>query len=156
MDEQQRLAEQISAAAQRRQLRIAVAESLTGGLVASRLAAAPQASEWFRGAVVAYASDVKHDLLQVPPGPVVSETAAAAMATRTAALLGADVCLAITGVGGPEPQDDQPPGTVWLAVRQGDRHRTELRRIDGDNDPAAICADACTDALRLLVNSVQG
>jgi nicotinamide-nucleotide amidase len=155
VDEQEQVAEQIAATAQRRRLRVAVAESLTGGLVASRLAAAPDASSWFRGAVVAYASDVKHNLLRVPAGPVVSETAAATMAASVSTLLGADVALAVTGVGGPEPQDDEPPGTVWLAVHHGHQQRTELRRIGGDNDPAAICANACTDALRLLLESLD-
>ena len=57
-------------------LTLAVAESLTGGLVASRLVAVPGASEWFRGGIVSYASEVKFDLLDVPEGPVVSEAAA--------------------------------------------------------------------------------
>jgi len=61
-------------------LNVAVAESLTGGMVASALAEAPGSSNWFRGGVVAYASDVKHELLTVPPGPVVNAQAAAAMA----------------------------------------------------------------------------
>ncbi|HEY8544785.1 MAG TPA: CinA family nicotinamide mononucleotide deamidase-related protein, partial [Acidimicrobiales bacterium] len=68
---------------------LAVAESLTGGLVAARLVNVPGASGWFRGGVVAYASDVKYDLLDVPEGPVVSEEAAAAMATGVRARLGA-------------------------------------------------------------------
>jgi nicotinamide-nucleotide amidase len=63
-------------------LSVAVAESLTGGMVASALAEAPGSSTWFRGAVVAYASEVKHQLqlLNMPPGPVVSAEAAATMA----------------------------------------------------------------------------
>ncbi|MFY9805721.1 MAG: CinA family protein, partial [Pseudonocardiaceae bacterium] len=61
-------------------LKVAVAESLTGGLVANALAEAPGSSRWFRGALVAYASEVKHELLNVPPGPVVTGPAAAAMA----------------------------------------------------------------------------
>jgi nicotinamide-nucleotide amidase len=153
MDEQQHLAEQIAAAAQRQQIHIAAAESLTGGLVATRLAAAPDASDWFCGAVVAYARSVKHDLLQVPAGPVVSEAAAAAMATNVAVLLDAQVSVAVTGVGGPRAQDDQPPGTVWLAVFRGDRAQTQLHNLDG-GDPAAICHQACTAALRLLAATV--
>ncbi|HEU5007289.1 MAG TPA: CinA family protein [Jatrophihabitantaceae bacterium] len=154
MDEQHDLANRIAAAAQRQEVHLAVAESLTGGLVASRLAAAPDASTWFRGAVVAYAREVKHELLQVPAGPVVSEAAAAAMATSVAALLGAQVSLAVTGVGGPGTQDDQAPGTVWLAVYRGDRPHTHLHRFEDDGDPAAICQQACAAALRLLADTL--
>jgi nicotinamide-nucleotide amidase len=93
---------------------LAVAESLTGGMVASRLVAVPGASEWFRGGVVSYASEVKHEVLGVPEGPVVSEAAAIAMADGVRRLLGADVGLATTGVAGPTEMEGQPPGTVWL------------------------------------------
>jgi nicotinamide-nucleotide amidase len=155
MDDQQQLAEQVSAAAQRQRLSVAVAESLTGGLVSSRLAAATQASNWFRGAIVAYASEVKHELLSVPAGPVVSAAAAEAMAAGVAALLGADVAVSLTGVGGPEPQDDQPPGTVWIGLDLRGRRQSHLKIVDGD-DPTAICACACTEALRLLAAELHG
>jgi nicotinamide-nucleotide amidase len=115
-------------------LTLAVAESLTGGLVASRLVAVPGASEWFRGGIVSYASDVKHDLLDVPPGPVVSEAAAMAMAANVRRLLGADVGLATTGVAGPAEQDGQPPGTVWLGSAIGDDVSATLVHLPGDRD----------------------
>jgi nicotinamide-nucleotide amidase len=102
-----------------RGLTLAVAESLTGGLVSARLVNVPGASGWFRGGVVTYASDLKRSLLDVPPGPVVSEEAAAAMATGVRRVMEADVGLAVTGVAGPDPQDGQPPGTVFLAVAMG-------------------------------------
>ena len=63
---------------------LAVAESLTGGMLASTLARASGASQWFRGGVVAYSSVVKCNLLNVPGGPVVSQAAATAMATAAA------------------------------------------------------------------------
>ena len=67
-----------------RGLSFGVAESLTGGLIASRLVNVPGASAWFRGGVVAYDSQVKYDVLGVPAGPVVTESAAAAMAEGAA------------------------------------------------------------------------
>ena len=67
-----------------RGLTLAVAESVTGGLIASRLVGVAGASKWFRGGVVSYASEVKFDLLNVPVGPVVSGEAAEAMADRRA------------------------------------------------------------------------
>jgi PncC family amidohydrolase len=95
---------------------LGVAESLTGGLIAARLTAVPGASEWFRGGVVSYAAEVKHDLLGVPDGPVVTAAAAGAMASGAARRLGATVGLAVTGVAGPTEQEGQPVGTVWVGL----------------------------------------
>lgn len=100
----------------KRGLTLALAESVTGGLVSGRLTQIVGASDVFRGAVVSYASDVKHDVLHVSPGPVVSETAAAQMAQGAKDLLSADVGLALTGVAGPDLQDGQPVGTLCVAV----------------------------------------
>ncbi|MEX2294636.1 MAG: competence/damage-inducible protein A [Acidimicrobiales bacterium] len=117
-----------------RGLTVAVAESLTGGLVAARMVAIPGASDWFRGGVVAYASDVKHSILEVPDGPVVSEAAAMAMADGVRRLLGADVGLSTTGVAGPTEQEGQPPGTVWLGLAIGDDVDAIQIRLPGDRD----------------------
>lgn len=95
---------------------LAVAESLTGGLIASRLTSVPGGSAWFRGGVVSYASDVKYNVLDVPEGPVVSSEAACAMANGVRRLLGADIGLAVTGVAGPTRQEDQPVGLVHAAI----------------------------------------
>ncbi|MGH9096141.1 MAG: CinA family nicotinamide mononucleotide deamidase-related protein, partial [Acidimicrobiales bacterium] len=97
-------------------LTLGLAESLTGGLASSRLVNVPGASRWFRGSVVSYASEIKFDILDVPEGPVVSEAAAIAMAEGARRVLGADVGLSITGVAGPDHQDDQPPGTVFVGL----------------------------------------
>ncbi len=99
-----------------RHLTLGLAESLTGGLVASRLVAVAGASAWFRGSVVSYASDVKHTVLGVPEGPVVTEPAARAMAEGARRVLGADVGLALTGVAGPDPQEGVAPGTVMVGL----------------------------------------
>jgi nicotinamide-nucleotide amidase len=117
-----------------RGLTLAVAESVTGGLVAARLTAVAGASGWFKGGVVSYDSDVKHDVLGVPPGPVVSREAATAMAEGVAKLLGADVGLAVTGVAGPTEQEDQPIGTVWLGLSmQGMAEAVEVH-LPGDRE----------------------
>jgi nicotinamide-nucleotide amidase len=114
-------------------LTLAVAESLTGGLMASRLTDVAGVSNVFRGGVVSYASEVKFDLLEVPEGPVVSAAAAEAMATGVRRLLGADVGLAVTGVAGPAEQDGQPVGTVFIGLAIGDHppEHTQLR-LPGD------------------------
>ncbi|MFP4513969.1 MAG: competence/damage-inducible protein A [Acidimicrobiales bacterium] len=115
-----------------RGLTLAVAESVTGGLIASRITNVPGASKVFRGGVVAYASAVKFDLLDVPEGPVVSAEAAEAMATGVRRRLGADVGLAVTGVAGPEPQEDQRPGTVFFGLAFGDGVESRQVRMPGD------------------------
>jgi nicotinamide-nucleotide amidase len=97
-------------------LTLGLAESLTGGMIASRICDVPGASAAFRGALVAYAGDLKFGMLGVPEGPVVSEEAARAMAEGACRLLGTDCSLAVTGVAGPDPQDGHPPGTVWSAT----------------------------------------
>jgi len=135
-------------------LTVAVAESLTGGMLASALAEAAESSKWFRGAIVAYASDVKHQLLGVPPGPVVSAQAAEAMAAGVRRLLQADVAIALTGAGGPDGQDGQPPGTVFFGLSDGGESQVEHRYFDHD-DPAQVCADAVTEALALLYDFLR-
>jgi nicotinamide-nucleotide amidase len=97
-------------------LTLAIAESLTGGLVSGRLTAIPGASDVFRGAIVSYASEVKYDLLEVSSGPVVNEPAAIEMAEGVQRLLGADVGLSLTGVAGPDEQDGIPVGTVCIGM----------------------------------------
>ena len=97
-------------------LRMATAESLTGGMVGSRLTDVPGSSRAFVGSVVAYDGDVKRSLLGVPDGPVVGEAAVTAMAANVCGVLGADVSVAVTGVAGPGPQEGEESGTVWMAT----------------------------------------
>ncbi len=99
-----------------KQVTLAVAESLTGGLISSRLTEVPGGSGWFRGGVVSYASDVKFNVLDVPEGPVVSADAARAMANGVRRLLGSDIGVAVTGVAGPASQEGQPIGVVHAAI----------------------------------------
>lgn len=100
---------------------VAVAESLTGGLVTGALTAVPGASVVVRGGVVAYATQVKASVLGVPAGLLertgpVDPQVAAAMADGVRRLLGASWGLATTGVAGPGPADGKPAGTVFIAA----------------------------------------
>ena len=116
-------------------LTLGLAESLTGGLVASRLVNVAGSSEWFRGSVVAYCPEVKFGLLGVSPGPVVSEEAALQMAEGARRVLGCDVGLSVTGVAGPAELDGQPPGTVFIALALPQRPTEVLGvRLPGDRD----------------------
>lgn len=130
-------------------LTVAVAESLTGGLMASRIVAVPGSSDWFRGGVVAYESQVKFDVLDVREGPVVSETAAKEMADGVRRLLGADVGLSTTGVAGPSEMEGQPPGTVWLGLAIGDEVDAALVHLPGDRERVRqLSVISCLDRLR--------
>jgi len=105
---------------------IATAESLTGGLLCAALTHVPGASAVVRGGVVAYATDVKRDVLDVDDALLAASGAvdpdvAAAMAQGACAMLGADVGVSTTGVAGPDPQDGKPVGTVFIALADAER-----------------------------------
>ncbi len=133
----------------RRGWTLGLAESLTGGLIASRLVNVVGASQWFRGGLVSYASDVKYELLQVTRGPVVRAAAAEEMARGAQRLLEVDVALAITGVAGPDEQDGFPPGTVFVGLAIGDDVSHAQLRVPGDRERVrSYSAIGALDALR--------
>ncbi len=99
-----------------RGLTLGLAESVTGGLVASRLTEEPGASDVLRGAVVPYHRALKTDVLDAPDVGAVSREMAMAMAAGACRVLGADVGLATTGVAGPDPHEGVEPGTVWIGL----------------------------------------
>jgi nicotinamide-nucleotide amidase len=146
----------VAAQLSRRDLTLAVAESLTGGLIASRLVNVPGASTWFRGGVVSYASQVKFDVLGVPEGPVVSGVASEAMATGVRDLLKADVGLSVTGVAGPDEQDGQAPGTVFVGLSLGERLTNSALRLPGDRPRIrAYSAISALDVLRRALERTE-
>jgi nicotinamide-nucleotide amidase len=97
-------------------LTLGLAESVTGGLVAGRLTAVPGASRVLRGSVVAYASEIKFEVLGVEPGPVVSEEGAVEMAVGARRVLHSDLGLALTGVAGPDRAEGRPIGTLCVGI----------------------------------------
>lgn len=138
---------------------VACAESLTAGLLAGRLAAVPGASAVLRGGVVAYATDLKASLLDVPADVLaaegaVSEACARAMAVGAARRCGADLGVALTGVAGPDPADGHAPGTVWLALHGPDG--TIARRLALPGDRERVRTYAVTAALATLLRSLLG
>jgi nicotinamide-nucleotide amidase len=139
---------------------LAVAESLTGGMVAAGITAVPGASRAFRGSVTAYASDLKRDLLGVD-GPLlaergaVDEEVARGMAEGVRTALRASWGLSTTGVAGPEPQDGRPVGTVFTAVA-GPHGGTVSRGLRFEGDRAEIRGRSVTGALWLLHDELAG
>lgn len=145
-----RPAAQVVAALAARGLTIAVAESLTGGLVVADLISVPGASAVVRGGVVAYATDLKASLLGVDRGLLdavgpIDGRVAQQMATGVRVRLGADVGLATTGVAGPDPQDGHPPGEVWWGIATTRGTRSGALALSGDR--AEIRAEAVRRAL---------
>ncbi len=143
-----------------RDLTVAVAESLTGGLVLSTLVDVPGASRVLRGGVVAYATDVKAALLDVDPALLAAQGAvdplvARQMAQGAARRLGADLGLATTGVAGPDPQDGFAPGTAFVAAALGSHVRSLDLELDGDRAQVrrSVC-DAVLELARVLVEDV--
>ena len=129
-------------------LMLGVAESMKGGLIASRLVAVPGASQVFTGGVVAYDTRIKRQLLGVGDVPVISAECAEAMATGVRQHLGTDVGLGITGVAGPGTQEGRPVGTVCIAADvQGEVSSIEVR-LPGRRQQ--IREFSCITALNLL------
>lgn len=141
-----------------RQQSIAVAESLTGGLLAGALTDVPGASAVFLGGVVAYASELKAVLLGVDRAVLaaqgaVSAEVAEAMATGVRDRLGATVGAATTGVAGPDTAEGKPAGTVYIAASAGDKTRVRQLALSGSR--AAIRAETVREALRLVLVTVR-
>jgi len=133
---------------------IGVAESLTGGLVTATLVSVPHASRVLRGGVVAYATDLKARLLGVDADLLVErgavdEAVAAQMAAGVRSATGADVGLATTGAAGPDPQDGNEPGTVFVAVSTP--VASEVHRLDLAGDRAQVIDGAVRGVLALAL-----
>lgn len=139
---------------------LAVAESLTGGLVAAELTSVPGASRALRGGVTAYATDVKRDVLGVD-GTLLAERGAVdpevarQMAVGVRKVLGADWGVATTGVAGPDPQDGQPVGTVYVAV-SGPHGAEKVAALRLNGDRAEIRRESVRSVLDLLSGELTG
>ena len=148
----------------RRGLTIAVAESLTGGLLTAELISVPGASAVVVGGVVAYRTPLKASLLGVPTallaarGAVDPDVAVAMAAGARGALAvegrSADVGLATTGVAGPDPQDGHAPGTVYVALSAGGEARVTRLALEGDRE--AIRSATVSESLSMLHEWLTG
>jgi nicotinamide-nucleotide amidase len=132
---------------------VAVAESLTGGLLGAELTAVPGASAVFRGGIIAYATDLKAELLAVPAALLATHGAvdpgvALAMADGARTRLGASVGVATTGVAGPDSSEGKPPGTVHVAVSASGHRVTRALSLAGGREQ--IRRDTVEQCLSLL------
>ena len=139
---------------------LALAESCTGGLAASRMTRVPGSSAWFNGAVVAYSNAVKTGLLGVDPGIIeargaVSEECARAMAAGVRAATASDYGVAVTGIAGPTGgSPEKPVGTVCFALSGPAGERSETRRFGGERWQVQEAAAAhALNILRLAIKN---
>jgi nicotinamide-nucleotide amidase len=139
-DELTALAARLGRALEARNLRVATAESCTGGWIAKALTDVPGSSRWLEGGVVAYSNSAKSSLLGVPAGIVaahgaVSEQVVRAMAEGARARFGVPLTVAVSGVAGPDGgTPDKPVGTVWFAWASGRETTAARERFDGDRE----------------------
>ena len=141
-----------SSLARGRGLKVAAAESLTGGLLGSSLTEAEGASDFFIGSLVCYSNEAKREVAGVDPAILeehgaVSAECAAAMAQGAAERFGADVGVSTTGVAGPAEQEGKPPGTIFVGACLGGR--TGARRAHGYGNRANVRVIALNSALDL-------
>jgi nicotinamide-nucleotide amidase len=137
---------------------LGTAESATGGMIAARITSVPGASAVFRGAVVAYATDIKHGVLGIAQRlidshGVVSEEVASVMADHAADILGADVVISVTGSAGPSPQE-RDAGTMIVAVHTPERVMAKTLHMPGDRE--RVRAYTTTAALHLVRLALTG
>ena len=143
----------------RRGATLATAESLTGGRLAALLTGVAGASRVYSGGVVAYASDVKQQLLGVPADlvarhGVVSAECARAMAEGARAALGATYAVSTTGVAGPDPQEGKPVGTVFVGVAGPGGTTVTALELVGDRH--AVQERTCREAISALGAGLPG
>jgi nicotinamide-nucleotide amidase len=140
---------------------VAVAESLTGGLISVALTEAPATSVTFRGGFVLYATDLKHSVAGVAEdaldkhGPVHSEIAEQ-MATGVRDRMQADYGIGVTGVAGPGGQDDRPIGEVFVAISCDGDVASSRHRFDGSRDEirTAAAAAALSELVAVLDTAI--
>ena len=133
----QELASSLIKKLQENNLTIAVAESLTGGLVAASLTEIPGASKVFKGSITAYADEIKQSVLNVKEETIlkftsISEQVALEMAINVRTIMKSDIGISTTGVAGPEKSAGFAPGLVFVAISIGDHNMCQKLEITGD------------------------
>ena len=154
------LARRVAAVCRERGVRLGTAESCTGGLVGHVITEVPGSSDYFAGALVTYANELKVGLADVPEAVLeahgaVSAQVAKAMAEGARRRLGVDVAVAVTGVAGPDGGSDaKPVGLTYVAVADVDGD--DVRRFVWDSDRTGNKRLSAAAALELVVDRLSG
>lgn len=142
-----------------RELTVACAESCTGGNIAHRIVLVPGSSAYFVGSVVSYSNEVKSSVLGVPRSMIsakgaVSKEVAEAMVEGVAKLMRTDCAIATTGIAGPDGGSKyKPVGTVWIAVKCGDKTESECVHFKGDRN--GVIESATNHGIVMLINLLR-
>lgn len=142
-----------------RDLTVAAAESCTGGNIAHRIVQVPGSSAYFLGSVVSYSNDVKADVLKVPRNDIaahgaVSKQVAESMAKGAAKLMRSDCAIATTGIAGPDGGTKfKPVGTVWIAVKYGEKVVSECHHFKGGRNE--VIESATNHGMVMLINLLR-
>lgn len=138
---------------------LAIAESCTGGMIASKFTAMAGASNYLLGGVVAYANEAKRDILGVRMEDIecfgaVSEVVALEMAEGVRRITGADYAIATTGIAGPTGgSKHKPVGTVWMAIATPEGSRAVMR--NSGTDRGQIISRASAYAIEMLYEEIK-
>ncbi|MBR0406129.1 MAG: CDP-diacylglycerol--glycerol-3-phosphate 3-phosphatidyltransferase [Eggerthellaceae bacterium] len=144
--------------AKEKDLLIATAESLTGGMIGSLLTSVPGSSAVYKGGVVSYTNSVKHAFLDVKEQTLesfgaVSEQTALQMADGARLSIGADISISVTGLAGPDGDEfGNPVGTVWIGVSTADATRAYIHHFEGDRE--SIRLQTSIAALEAIIDTL--
>ena len=151
---------QIGDLLRQRGLRLAVAESCTGGLIGHRITNVPGSSDYFTGGVIAYANSAKVELLGVSwdtlnTSGAVSRDTVLEMAAGACRSLGADIAVSVSGIAGPGGGlPGKPVGTVWIGLATPDGSRARVFHFPGDREQNKAAASEA--ALTMLLDYLLG
>ena len=141
---------------------LALAESCTGGLIASAVTEVPGSSAVFGLGVVSYSNEIKQQILKVPAALIrdhgaVSEACVVAMLDGVGKLSDATLCAAVTGIAGPGgATPGKPVGTVWTAISHGPARWVSVHRFDGNRSVVRRqTVDAVVDGLLNVMRGVS-
>lgn len=154
-----RLAQILKALCCERQLTVAVAESLTGGLLGAYISSVPGSSEYFLGGIISYSVTMKQEILKVSKDTidthgVVSAQCAEEMASGARRLCDADIGIALTGYAGPSIHASENAGDVWASVVDAGGAFTSLSCF-GDIGRQEVRLKAVEQALELLIDCAR-
>lgn len=139
-------------------LTLALAESCTGGKLASLFTAIPGCSSYFRGGAVAYSNDIKSSLLGVSVTDLlrhgaVSYQVVEQMASGVQEAFGADCAIATSGIAGPGGgSEEKPVGSVWISARYGNKSRSKFFHFPGSREN--VIQRSCNSGIMLLINLI--